>query len=76
MISITEHVLVGVVGEIENSDHSNSVILKIGTRDSCVDFFTALNEQDRQAFAEIFVMEKTNFEQLAKAAQETNGHRT
>jgi hypothetical protein len=60
-----EFALVGVVGDIQNTDLSNTVVLKLGTRDECVNFFKAMTADEKEAFVEIFVMEKEKFVALA-----------
>lgn len=66
---MTEFVLVGVVGDILNTDKSNTVILELGSRDKCINFFQVMTAVEKEAFVEIFVMEKERFVALADKNQ-------
>lgn len=62
---MTECVLVGVVGDIQDTEKSNTVILELGPREKCIDFFQGMTAVEKEAFVEIFVMEKEKFVALA-----------
>jgi len=64
-----EFALVGVVGDIQSTELSNTVILKLGTRNECIDFFQGMTAVEKEAFVEIFVMEKERFIALADKNQ-------
>lgn len=60
-----ECVLVGVVGDIQDTEKSNTVILELGPREKCFEFFGKMTTVEKEAFVEIFVMEKERFVALA-----------